>query len=97
MVTPAASAARPAGSGGFFGWGRDNLSRIRGIDEPLEKRINAEGIKTYHQVETMSVDDERDLESRLGISAGTIAREDWRAQAALLREGHEDDHARRYA
>lgn len=95
MVAPAA-AAHPAGRG-FFGWGRDNLSRIRGVDETLEKRINAEGIKTYQQVETMSPEDERDLESRLGLAAGTITREDWRAQAAMLREGREDEHGTRYA
>ncbi|UIJ44565.1 hypothetical protein LZK98_16090 [Sphingomonas cannabina] len=86
---------RPARRG-WFGWGRDNLSRIRGIDEVREKAINAEGIKTYEQVETMSVEDEAELERRLGLEPGTIGREDWRAQAAMLREGRDEEHGRRW-
>lgn len=98
--TPAATAAAaPAGGGirGFFGWGRDNLARIRGIDSDLERRLNAEGLKTYHQVETMSAEDETELERRMGLSAGTIANEHWRDQAAMLRDGREDEHDTRFA
>ncbi len=91
----AGTAARPASSG-FFGWGRDNLSRIHGLDEATEKRINAEGITTYQQIETMSGQDEADLEQRLGLTQGTIQREGWREQAAMLREGHDDDHRTRF-
>lgn len=99
MGVPAASAAAPAGTGikGFFGWGRDNLSRIRGIDQATETRMNAEGIKTYHQIETLPAGDEPELERRLGLPAGTIAGQQWREQAAMLREGHEDEHGRRFA
>lgn len=93
----AATAATGGGVRGFFGWGRDNLSRIRGIDQALETRMNAEGIKTYQQIETMPADDEIELERRLGLAEGTIAGEDWRAQAAMLREGHDDEHGRRFA
>lgn len=98
-VPAAAAAAAPSGGGlrGFFGWGRDNLARIRGIDTGLEQRLNGEGLKTYHQVETMSAEDEAELERRMGLSAGTIASEHWREQAAMLREGHDDEHGRRYA
>ena len=96
-AAPVAPAAAATGTKGFFGWGRDNLARIRGIDDTLEKRLNDEGIKTYHQVETMSADDERELEARLGLGAGAIAQQHWREQATMLREGADDVHGQRFA
>ncbi|URW75978.1 hypothetical protein M9980_01745 [Sphingomonas donggukensis] len=94
----AAAAATPAGGGvrGLFGGERDTLSRIRGIDADLEARLHAEGFRTYGQVESMSVSDEHELERRLGLSAGRIAQEQWREQAAMLASGAADEHARRY-
>jgi predicted flap endonuclease-1-like 5' DNA nuclease len=88
---PAATGAdtRPAHIG-FFGWGRDNLSRITGIDETLERRINAAGFKTYQQIETLSAEDEADLERRLELNTGTILRDNWRAQAATLRASYDE-------
>jgi len=96
-VAPAGAAATGGGIKGFFGWGRDNLARIRGIGPDVESRINGEGIKTYHQVETMSPEDETELEKRLALPPSTIADQKWREQAAMLREGREDDHGREYA
>lgn len=94
----AAAAAEPgAGWRGWFGWGRDNLARIRGIDETREKRLNELGIKTYREIEKMTAEDEGALEQRLGIPAGTIGSEGWREQAALLGAGNEGEHARRFA
>ncbi|WP_193504457.1 hypothetical protein [Sphingosinithalassobacter portus] len=95
----AASDADPgAGAGwrGWFGWGRDNLSRIAGIDEAREKRLNELGIKTYREIEKMTAEDESALEQRLSLETGTIAREQWREQAALLRTGHEQEHGSRF-
>lgn len=98
----AAAAAAPAetesGGGwrGWFGWGRDNLSRIKGIDEAREKRLNELGIKTYREIEKMTAEDEAALEQRLEMEKGAIAKEEWREQAALLRAGNEDEHAKRF-
>jgi predicted flap endonuclease-1-like 5' DNA nuclease len=98
-VAAVAASDEPAGSGwrGWFGWGRDNLSRIRGIDEAREKRLNELGIKTYREIEKMTADDEAALEQRLEMEPGSIAGEEWREQAALLRAGNEDEHAKRFA
>jgi predicted flap endonuclease-1-like 5' DNA nuclease len=95
----AVAAADEAGAGwrGWFGWGRDNLSRIKGIDEAREKRLNELGIKTYREIEKMTAEDEAALEQRLEMSQGAIAAEQWREQAALLRAGNEDEHAKRFS
>ena len=95
-VAVAATADPGAGWRGWFGWGRDNLARIRGIDEAREQRLNALGIKTYREIEKMTAEDESALEQRLGCEAGTIAREQWREQAALLRAGNEEEHLQRF-
>lgn len=84
------------GLGGWFGWGRDNLSRIRGIDEVRERELNDRGIKTFKGIETMTAEDEQTLEVQLRLAPGTIAREGWREQAAMIREGRDDEHVRRW-
>lgn len=100
-VGTAATASVATGSssrgGGFFGWGRDNLSRIHGIDEPTEQALRGEGIKTYAAIEGLTAADEAALEDRLGFGRGRIAQQQWREQAAMLREGHDDEHSRRWA
>lgn len=96
-IAGAATSAEPgAGWRGWFGWGRDNLARIRGIDEAREKRLNELGIKTYREIEKMTAEDESALEQRLALSHGTIGQEGWREQAALLGAGNEDEHSRRF-
>jgi predicted flap endonuclease-1-like 5' DNA nuclease len=93
----AAAASEPgAGWRGWFGWGRDNLARSRGIEEAREKRLNALGIKTYREIEKMTAEDEAALEQRLELAHGTIGREGWREQAALLGAGNEDEHSKRF-
>ena len=67
---PVVEDAPGAGWRGWFGWGRDNLARIKGIDEAREKRLNELGIKTYREIEKMAPDDEAALEQRLEISPG---------------------------
>lgn len=81
---------------GWFGWGRDNLVRIKGIDEARARRLNELGIKTYREIEKMAPADEAALEQRLELPAGTIAEQGWRAQAALLAAGNETEHAARF-
>lgn len=101
--TTATSAAAATGAaagvshgGGFFGWGRDNLSRIHGIDADLEHALGQRGIKTYRTIEGLSDADERALEEDLRLRPGTIDAERWREQAAMLREGRDDDHRSRW-
>ena len=94
-ATGVAAASTGHGSG-FFGWGRDNLSRIRGIDADLEHALGQRGIKTYRAIEGLSEADERALEDDLRLRPGTIDAEHWREQAAMLREGRDDDHHGRW-
>ena len=98
-AAPVAAASDDSGGGwrGWFGWGRDNLSRIKGVDAAREKRLNELGIKTYREIEKMTPDDEAALEQRLEMEKGAIAKEEWREQAALLRAGNEDEHSKRFA
>lgn len=91
-----AGGAASTKSTGWFGWGRDNLSRIHGIDEATEHALRAEGIKTYAAIEALSSADETALEDRLGFGRGRIAQQQWREQASLLREGNDDEHERRW-
>lgn len=81
---------------GWFGWGRDNLVRIKGIDEARARRLNELGIKTYREIEKMAPADETALEQRLELPAGTIAEQGWREQAALLAAGNETEHAAKF-
>ncbi|KQM87648.1 hypothetical protein ASE67_08160 [Sphingomonas sp. Leaf23] len=90
------AAATSSSGGGFFGWGGDNLSRIRGIDADLERALSQRGIKTYRAIEGLSEADERALEDDLRLRPGTIDAEHWREQAAMLRAGHDDDHRSRW-
>lgn len=92
----AATGAAASSSSGFFGWGGDNLSRIRGIDAELERALGQRGIKTYRAIEGLSEADERALEDDLRLRPGTIDAERWREQAAMLRAGHDDEHRSRW-
>lgn len=92
----ATGAAASSSSSGFFGWGGDNLSRIRGIDAELERALSQRGIKTYRAIEGLSEADERALEDDLRLRPGTIDAERWREQAAMLRAGHDDEHRSRW-
>lgn len=94
----ATDAASPAGSGwrGWFGGSRDDLTLIRGVDEPRARGLTDLGVRSYADIERMDADDEREVEVRLGLPAGTIASEQWREQAALLARGDADEHRSRF-
>ena len=91
-------AAAPAGAGwrGWFGGSRDELTRIRGVDEPRARGLTDLGVRSYADIERMDADDEREVEARLGLPAGTISTEQWRDQAALLARGDTDEHRSRF-
>jgi predicted flap endonuclease-1-like 5' DNA nuclease len=83
--------------GAWLGSGRaDELARIRGIDVPLAKQLNDVGLTGYGDVERLSDSDAADLERRLALRDGTVARDEWREQARLLAAGREDDWRSRY-
>ena len=71
--------------------GGDDLSRIRGVNKTLEGRLGAVGIKTFADVEAIPANGETALEREIGISDGTITAERWREQAAMLREGRDEE------
>ncbi|MBY8828207.1 hypothetical protein [Hephaestia mangrovi] len=97
-TTPAAplSAEAPA-RGAWLGSGRpDDLARIRGIDEPLATQLNETGITSYGDIERLSDADAADLEKRLALRDGTVARDEWREQARMLAAGRDADWHARY-
>jgi NADH-quinone oxidoreductase subunit E len=62
---------------------QDDLTRIRGIVEPLENQLHALGVYTYQQI--MDWDTAAASEySRLLSCSDSIAREGWIEQAARL-------------
>jgi predicted flap endonuclease-1-like 5' DNA nuclease len=75
---------------------RDDLALIHGIGRTREISLNDAGIHSYRQVEALSDSDAAALEARLGLKSGTIAYEEWREQAAALREHGVDAHRTRW-
>jgi predicted flap endonuclease-1-like 5' DNA nuclease len=75
---------------------RDDLSLIRGVDRAGETRLNDLGVHRYRDITRLSADEEAALEGRMGLNPGTIAREEWREQAALLERDKLDEHRARY-
>ncbi len=67
--------------------GRDDLSRIKGVDSRREAALNEAGYHRYDQLAAMTTEQEATIESRLGLTPGTITREDWRGQAIDLGNG----------
>ena len=83
--------------GAWLGSGKpDDLARIRGIDAPLATQLGEVGITSYGDVERLSDADAADLERRLALREGTIARDEWREQARMLDAGREEDWRGRY-
>ncbi|MGH6617645.1 hypothetical protein [Sphingomonas sp.] len=74
----------------------DDLSRLRGVDEPLKERLADLGMTHFADIENLSAEDEMALEKRLDLPAGRIASEQWRDQATLLRTGKAKLHNTRF-
>lgn len=102
--TPTEAAPSPIGpaepempSKGWFGSSKpDDLTRLRGIDSPMNTRLFGLGVTRFEDIEKLSAEDEMALELRLALPVGFIGREQWRQQAALLRSGNEAEHAERF-
>lgn len=105
-MTPPPTVAEPAPIGRAEppvpakGWlassARDDLTRIRGIDGVLSTRLFGLGVVLFEDIEKLSAQDEMALETRLALPVGTIARDQWRPQAALLRAGQDAEHAAQF-
>jgi len=67
--------------------GRDDLSRISGISQREEVALNEAGYHRYGQIAALNAEQEATLEARLGLTPGTITRNDWRGQALGLERG----------
>lgn len=66
---------------------RDDLSRIKGLSQAQEVSLNEAGYQRYGQIAALNGEQEAALEARLGLTPGTIARENWREQARALESG----------
>lgn len=82
--------------GGTAAGRRDDLSLIRGVGHERELRLNDAGLLSYRDVAMLSDGDVAALEGRLGLTPGTIAREQWREQAATLRDEGVEAHRTRW-
>jgi predicted flap endonuclease-1-like 5' DNA nuclease len=91
-VAPSAATATP----GTLDLTRDDLGRIRGIGRAGERRLNAAGIHRYRDITGLSPAEEAALEERMGADPGYIEQEQWREQAALLDDGKDEEHDRRF-
>lgn len=91
----AADPAMPV-KGWFGSSGQDDLTRLRGIDGPMNTRLFGLGVTRFEDIEKLTAEDEMALEQRLAVPVGYIGREQWRHQAALLRAGDLSNHAERF-
>lgn len=66
---------------------RDDLKQIAGIGPVLEKKLNAEGIRTFAQLAGLARADVERLEANVVRFPGRITRENWIGQAKQLAKG----------
>ena len=62
---------------------KDDLKKIKGVGEQLERRLNNQGVFHYIQVSKWTPEEVKFMDEKLK-SNGRIAREDWVGQAKLL-------------
>lgn len=73
---------------------RDDLALIRGIDERVQPRLNALGIRRYWQIAGWTADDINRMSQSLGYS-GRIEQENWIEQAQILSRGVDTEYSRK--
>jgi len=74
----------------------DDLSLIRGIGPVGRDRLAEHGVYGFRDIRSLDVAGKADLERRIGAPTGTIDRDNWQEQAALLEDGRLDEHHRRF-
>lgn len=90
-------AGAPVTAAGVAPGQRDDLALIFGVGRGGEIKLNELGIHRYAEIIALSRTEQAELEDRMGIAPGTIDDERWRDQAAMLRKGQFDEHARMFA
>lgn len=63
---------------------RDQLSKIEGLGDFLEKKLNNIGIFSYADIANWTPDRIREVTQQIGYIPGRIEKDDWVGQAALL-------------
>lgn len=86
-AVPVGVGAGAATTAGATATGRDDLSRITGVSQREEAALNEAGYHRFAQIATLAAEQEATLEARLGLTPGTITRDDWRGQAAAFDRG----------
>ena len=71
----------------------DDLTRIRGIDQALQARLNAHGVRTYAHIAAWHAEDVERIGAELNLGV-RIARENWIEQAQILAGGGETVYTR---
>jgi predicted flap endonuclease-1-like 5' DNA nuclease len=74
---------------------RDNLRRIGGITEEIERVLNGQGVSRYSQIALWSPADVERFGKQLG-AGGRIARENWIEQAQILSRGGDTRFSREF-
>jgi predicted flap endonuclease-1-like 5' DNA nuclease len=73
----------------------DNLQRISGVDDEVEKSLAAQGVSRYSQIAHWSPADVARMDTLLGVG-GRIGRENWIEQAQILSRGGDTAYSREY-
>jgi predicted flap endonuclease-1-like 5' DNA nuclease len=66
--------------------GKDDLQQIRGVGPTISRRLNEQGITTYHQLASLTDEEVGVLADTIRIARGRVARDDWVGAAAALDE-----------
>ncbi|MGI9405050.1 MAG: hypothetical protein ACR2O4_01655, partial [Hyphomicrobiaceae bacterium] len=72
----------------------DDLTRIRGVDQDTEAKLNEAGVFRFDQLSRLTADDVSSLHGAIG-SSSRISREGWIEQATILERGEETYFSRR--
>jgi NADH-quinone oxidoreductase subunit E len=72
----------------------DDLKLLKGVGPALEKKLHANGVKTFAQIAAWGAEDITDMDDKLSFK-GRIERDNWVQQAKLLAEGGDTEFSKR--
>ncbi|MGR3650206.1 MAG: NADH-quinone oxidoreductase subunit E [Shimia sp.] len=90
---PAAKKAAPKKTAAKAGKA-DDLKLLKGVGPALEKKLHANGVKTFAQIAAWGEEDITDMDDKLSFK-GRIERDNWVQQAKLLAEGGDTEFSKR--
>ena len=64
----------------------DNLTKIKGVDVKIEKKLKVLGIRTFDQISKMDKDTEDAVNEALGLMPDRVSKMLWAQQALSLRD-----------